>query len=639
MRRMWGIRRLLVLWLTLSLLFGVGGSALADDYGAREDSVDMEIVLQEDGSAQIKESWTVDFYGDYTFTRYWRSYLPSEQYWMDNWSVEVDGVPWVQLDVPDEDRPDGTFAVETNEQGNTIHIYHDSRETRRVIAISYTVYHGVILYDDVAEFRWNLSGQEEVSTIGEMRAKVYIPEGAAQEDFRIWAHGPLNGLFEKDSGREATLSVTSVPTSEPVDIRLVMPLTLFTGGYYEQGEGLPGILEQEQQLADEANARREAIEADRRAHPIRTFFTDLGQEMEGLATLLLVVGVLGVFGCFILYPFLRIRRLRKKLRRLTPRSAPEYYRFLPDTRPPAVIEKLYHFYPSQKSDRGAEFTATLMDMSLKGHIAIHGTDKNVTLALKESDTLRLPHEDAIYRMIEAAIEEKGSPLPVQELQKYIKKHPEQGIAYRGEFEDAVDNAFDALEWKRTEKLKKSMGILPQLIIPAVLTVVIGIPYGYFVMAEDAFIGPIIVAVGGLGILVGNRIRSLELLTQEGEDQLALWQAFGRFLDDFTTFEEKELPDFQVWRQYLVYAVALGKSKAVMKSLSLKYPAYQLEEDDTYFTSLYYMHRFDERMFAALDSVQHETYRASVDSDSSGGGGGFSSSSGGSGSGSGGSGAD
>ena len=77
----------------------------------------------------------------------------------------------------------------------------------------------------------------------------------------------------------------------------------------------------------------------------------------------------------------------------------------------------------------------------------------------------------------------------------------------------------------------------------------------------------------------------------------------------------------------------------MKSLSLKYPAYQLEEDDTYFTSLYYMHRFDERMFAALDSVQHETYRASVDSDSSGGGGGFSSSSGGSGSGSGGSGAD
>ena len=139
-----------------------------------------------------------------------------------------------------------------------------------------------------------------------------------------------------------------------------------------------------------------------------------------------------------------------------------------------------------------------------------------------------------------------------------------------------------------------------------------------------------------------------VLDQQGEDDLALWEAFGRFLDDFTTFEDKKLPEFSVWREYMVYAVAMGHGPKVAKALALKYPEAFSAETDPFDDDMYRWLQ-DMALYDAMDSIGREVAEVKAPSSSSsddsgwsdsswsdgGDGGGFSDSGGGSDSGSGG----
>lgn len=130
-----------------------------------------------------------------------------------------------------------------------------------------------------------------------------------------------------------------------------------------------------------------------------------------------------------------------------------------------------------------------------------------------------------------------------------------------------------------------------------------------------------------------------VLDQQGEDDRALWEAFGRFLDDFTTFADKDLPEFSVWREYMVYAVAMGKGQKVAKALAARYPEAVSEGMDAFNDDIYWMQDAD--LYDAIDSIGRDVAavpepRSSGGwSDGDGGGGGFSDSGGGSDSGSGG----
>ena len=48
-----------------------------------------------------------------------------------------------------------------------------------------------------------------------------------------------------------------------------------------------------------------------------------------------------------------------------------------------------------------------------------------------------------------------------------------------------------------------------------------------------------------------------------------WTAFKNFLNDFGTFEIKELPEITLWEKYLVYATVFGLAKKVQKVMNVK----------------------------------------------------------------------
>lgn len=63
----------------------------------------------------------------------------------------------------------------------------------------------------------------------------------------------------------------------------------------------------------------------------------------------------------------------------------------------------------------------------------------------------------------------------------------------------------------------------------------------------------------------------ERRTPYGESQFALWQAFRRFLKDFSNLDRATLPQLVLWEHFLVYAVVLGVAREVLQQLPAVYP--------------------------------------------------------------------
>ena len=697
------LRKILYLLLVLLIIPLFSLNASAEDYSAELHSLHFDIVLQEDGSAYITETREVVFSGDHDFSHYSVNNLFAGPRAFVDWEVSIDGTPASQLDEPDNDnRPKNTFAVEDGDGENTVHIYfRQSDSGTRVFKISYRLENAVKLYSDVGDFFWNLTGENGISDIGTLTATLTVPEDVPDEDFLIWAHGPLNGTFNKQSENSAFLQIENVSLGTIVDIRCTLPADFFYGGWEQQGEGLDQILAYEKELADSANAKREEEErrkaeqeaywAERRAweeaHPVLNsieqfcsgimgsvwdFLTEYG--LIALVIIIFGIPVLALTGVLSLImrilKWINIKRFRKH-----PTKSPQYYRDLPDDRPAPVVERLVHFYDG-KSDISRQISATLLELNLKKLIHFRTTAGDAELLLNErlgeelfpTDT---PQEDAesakdqeniksyqeiLWDFIKNAANKSGK-ISIKDFKQYIKDNRDAALDFRNSFAGAVEREYT--KWVKTENTEKaSTGAFKRRLIFSAAVGLIAMLFCMFSSLYDgidfrsSFVFGLI-TFAGLVILLSiirfliNFVKSggsCIVLDQQGEDDLALWQAFGRFLDDFTTFEDKELPEFSVWREYMVYAVAMGNGQKVAKALAVKYPESVFQGTDTFDDDMYRWLQ-DMALYDAMASIGREVAEIQAPSssssddsnwsDSDGGGGGFSDSGGGSDSGSGG----
>ncbi len=96
-----------------------------------------------------------------------------------------------------------------------------------------------------------------------------LPPGAEEykqgEDIRIWGHGPLNGNVEFLGPGEISWKVDRLPRETFVEGRVVMPVALFPEALQSAATdktALPGILEEEENWAQEANRERQLAKTE-----------------------------------------------------------------------------------------------------------------------------------------------------------------------------------------------------------------------------------------------------------------------------------------------------------------------------------------------------------------------------------------
>ena len=118
------LHKILCFFLVMLIIPLFSLTASAEDSSAVLNSLDFGIVLMEDGSAFITETREILFSGDHEFTRYGVNNIFTGPRVFSDWQVSIDETPVPQLDEPDnENRPENTFAVEDNDEGNTVYIY------------------------------------------------------------------------------------------------------------------------------------------------------------------------------------------------------------------------------------------------------------------------------------------------------------------------------------------------------------------------------------------------------------------------------------------------------------------------------------------------------------------------------------
>ena len=72
------------------------------------------------------------------------------------------------------------------------------------------------------------------------------------------------------------------------------------------------------------------------------------------------------------------------------------------------------------------------------------------------------------------------------------------------------------------------------------------------------------------------------LTSSGIKERNDWLAFKNFLVDFSSLDEKDLPEIVLWEEYLVYAVALGVGEKVLRNIKIKIESQELNLNEAEF---------------------------------------------------------
>ena len=378
--------------------------------------------------------------------------------------------------------------------------------------------------------------------------------------------------------------------------------------------------------------------------------------------LLIVTGLFGIITHFINRS--KIKKFRKQ-----PAQTPEYYEHLPDDRPSPVVDRLIHFYDG-KSNISRQLSAAMLELNFKRLIRFRTASGDTEILLEEklgadmfpnaeSTAEHSPtYLEALWDFLQNAADGNGC-ISIKNLQKYIKDNRESALKFRNDFRDAVEREYEKSVVSEKVEGHSSKRIKPRLIFAAAAGILATVICMFSTLYDGVQVGASILA--GLAVFAAafiipsvilfwiNFMQQLEpcfVLDQQSEDDLALWQASGRFLNEFASFSNKELPDLSVWEEYMVYAVAMGYGKKVASELALKYPEARSEGSDSYDDDMYYWMQ-NMALYDAMDNIGRDVAEVTAPvsssdssdsdnwSDSDGGGGGFSDFGGGSDSGSGG----
>jgi uncharacterized membrane protein len=238
----------------------------------------------------------------------------------------------------------------------------------------------------------------------------------------------------------------------------------------------------------------------------------------------------------------------------------EYLREPPDD-PPAFVPTLMHWGDVQP----IALSATIVDLAQRGFLTITETHEDHLILKDKTD----------WRLTQQAHDEPLRPFEAAVLGQLFGEGPETTQSAFAHW--CRNHRTDADRWWRDVKSK----VKADFDARAYLEGGKGAAYAINVLVAFVVIGLSIAAVAAgatwaiVGIVAGTAQALLTALlrrrTPAGAQRLAEWQAFKRFLKDFSQLEDAPVGHLILWERYLVYAVALGVTAEVARALAAKIP--------------------------------------------------------------------
>ena len=431
---------------------------------------------------------------------------------------------------------EGNFTVSVDDGLYKIKLYAPSQNERKEFIFRYNLTRGVTVYRDIAQLNRKMVGKEWQNSIGNISVTVNLPENVKKDDIYAFGHGPLTGNIEILDGKSVRYTLNNYRPGEFLEVNLLFPkniLTSFNPLLMKNKSALKEILDMEGKLAKEAN--------DARKRAIIGFY--LGR----------VVLVLAVAWWLFLVVFIYLKNSK---RYKVENEYGEYFRELPDDYSPSIAGTLVsrNLYPS-----GRELFAMLLDLVRKGHLKLEEGEKTTTLILQESGKPLSEEEKFILNWY---IRELGDG------EKIVLESVEALIKGRGGAKEFNRNYERWRTIVYSDMLEKNLKMDKRDKFSISLGIFTGI--AYFIgggMLVVYFQSELFILMILLGFILLPYTFSRKRASLEKEKAISRWEAFKKFLVDYSNLEEAKLASIEVWEHYFVYAVALGVAEKVAKGYS------------------------------------------------------------------------
>lgn len=588
---------------------------LAADYDIKHFYIDA--TLKENGDMDVAELIVLDG----TFNGYERDIVYASDYSnynasnIENLSISAKYVSSVSFDTFNEDfntfsevdyANNGTMSkyVLTNlGNGLRVRMYYATDNDKTGFLIKYTLKDVGISHSDVVEYYWNFIGEDFEDDIRDLQIRVNYPTKMNENDFSWWFHGPLTGnseIVEVNPNYTSVLaSVKKVSSYEAVDFRTVTPKSGFDESLFLKTDN---DSVRESIIEHEDNIVAKDLETIKRNRVLFYIF-------EGLSV-----------GYYIILLFVWIYVYKKYDKERKPKFVGEYNREFIDDYNVEVIDYLMNNTITPNA-----MSASLMNLIYKKNVSVEKLPEqknNYKFTLVNRDNLN-DTENCLVDFLFTTVG-GNNEFTTKELKSYASS-------------TKTCNTFMSSYTKWKNKVMedgKNQGFFDNLSGRYgygffMLFLAFIIYFASIVLNVDTFIVNTLIFAAIIFIIY---IGTIKRKSEKGIEHYTRWKAFKKFLNDFGTFDTKELPEIILWERYLVYATIFGLAKKVQKDMNVKIK--EIELADTYYGNNYIFIN-DFNMTSVISSSLNEAFRgaqttinremASSSSGSYGGhGGGFSS---------------
>lgn len=423
--------------------------------------------------------------------------------------------------------------------GQEYKMYFKSNEETVAFKLKYKIQNAIVLHKDVAELYWTFIGSDFEDDMEDLQIRVNLPNIDQTNNFRIWAHGEMSGEIRPYGNQYLLASVKKLESHNPVDIRMTFDKTLVNQNLVKKQtneEALEEILEVETKRAEEQNAKRKQIKL--------LFYSFL--ILSGLYLIALIITWI--------YVYLKYDKEYKS------EFTNEYNREFIDDYNVEVVD-----YLMNKNITPNAMSASIMNLIYKKVIKI----EEIPSEKKQKEykfTLVEPHENTneteeyLLKFLFIKVGSAGI-FTTKELKDYAKgtKTCEKFSTSYATWKNKVVQ--DGKKENFFERNGKPIVIsIIFLIISVIMNVMMGICN---VVLPFPFINT------AISIIFLIYTCCFFKRTKKGNEDYARWKAFKKFLNDFGTFETKELPEIILWERYMVYATVFGLAEKVSKVMNVK----------------------------------------------------------------------
>ena len=566
------------------------------------NELDFDVKINDDGSMNVKETWNI--YVSDTNTLFKTFKIDKSKYSRINDVTVKDvtqGINFAEIYQEMYHVTENCYYGLINSKGEyeiAWGVGLDSSSATRTYEISYTVQDAIARYNDYSELYWQFIGDKFEIDADKIKGTIKLPQNAiSKEDIKVWGHTEdLNGEIYVTDLNKIEFEINRYSSGNYVEVRSLFPNYIVenTSRVYDYNI-LDSVIAEETTWAEEANARRE------RKKIVMTS----------------IIGILGVISiAFIPVIFKKIKKLKNLEKKFIPSIKLTYFRELPYT-DATPAEALFMMSKGVTKNFSASFAANILDLALKKYLKLDAESHGKGLSksdivkitfLDEGKEVLKEDQQLTLKFLKQVAKDKNE-ITTKDITKYLKKH----ISGVSSLDNKMEKILEKNMVEREVYNKKNYEEYEKYV---------GISIIYFVISFFGLISVIAIPLGIAlfinGIISACIAHKINIFSQKGVDEQEQWNAFKKYMQDFSLLKEKEIPSLVVWEKYLVFATAFGISDKVLKQLKVVYPEFSDMD-----SSLYTYNYINLMNSVNIGNCINTSVYSAVGSSGSGAGGGFS----------------